>query len=60
MNTRDEENALDDLDSCPDGVGASMSGNDDINAKADKITEELMELLMMNYKNDEEILLDKE
>ena len=60
MNTRDEENALDDLDSCPDGVGVSVSGTDDMNAKADKITEELMEILLMNYKNDEKILLDTE
>ena len=51
-----------DLESCPDGVGQShsMSGNDgaDLGAKADKITEELLELLIEDYKLNSEFNLN--
>jgi len=52
LNTRDE---IADLESCPEGVGqsASMSGNDaDLMARADLITNELLELLIEDYKAD--------
>jgi len=39
-----------DLESCPDGVGNSHSMSEDINMKADMITEELLELLIEDYK----------
>ena len=47
---------MQDLESCPDGVGqsGSMSANDqDIFAKADQYTEELLELILQNYQEDE-------
>ena len=53
MNTRDE---IGDLESCPEGIGqsGSMSANDqDIFAKADVLTDELLELILKNYKEDE-------
>jgi len=48
-----------DLESCPDGVGnsGSMSG-DDINIRADMITDELLNLLLEDYKQNEDYNLD--
>lgn len=58
LNTRDEMN---DLESCPEGVGqsGSMSNNEhDIMAKADLLTEELFELILNDYKEDDEFNLN--
>ena len=52
LNTRDE---MGDLESCPEGVGqsASLSGNDgDLQLKAELITEELLQLILKDYKED--------
>lgn len=54
LNTRDE---IADLESCPDAIGqsGSMSANDqDMLNKADAITEELLELILKNYQEEEE------
>ena len=55
LNTRDE---MADLESCPDNVGQSqsMSGNDQdmLMAQADAITDELLNLILEDYKADEE------
>ena len=52
---------MQDLESCPEGVGASasMSGNDgELGAKADLITNELLELILADYKDDNEFNLN--
>lgn len=46
MNERDE---LNDLESCPDNIANSVSQSDDIQIKADQITEELMGLILDDY-----------
>ena len=49
MNTRDE---IADLESCPEGGGqsGSQSAEVDLLAKADLITDELLELILEDYK----------
>jgi len=46
MNERDE---LNDLESCPDNIANSVSQGDDVQMKADMITEELMNLILDDY-----------
>ena len=58
LNTRDE---FEDLESCPDGVGQSGSAGheqEDILAQADAITDELLHLLLEDYKEDGEFNLN--
>ena len=48
---------MQDLESCPEGIGqsGSMSANEqDIFAKADVLTDELLELILKNYKEGDE------
>ena len=47
INTRDE---MEDLESCPDGVGQSASMSEDVNLRAEAITEELLQLILDDYK----------
>lgn len=48
MNDRIE----DDLESNPDEIDKSISMSEDINTKADKIAQELLDLILAEYKGD--------